>query len=176
MLPSDHMQDYLVPDWLKFQTAICFKKPKHFRIFPVSGRKFRARAESSSLDGKVMVSGRKFQARAEKVRLDGKGITVSGRKFQSGWESYGLGRKVHGAGRESSSLDGKVTVSGGKFQALPLDNYPGRLRRRQVVGLLHCLSGLEFSGIILAVYQVLGGTNSWLIPGRKGVYSPPNKS
>jgi hypothetical protein len=175
MLPSDHMQDYLVPDWLKFQTAICFKKRKHFCIFPVSVRKFRTRAESSSLDGKVTVSGGKFQAREEKVSLYGKGIitvsgrkfqareekvslygkgiiTVSGRKFQSGWESYGLGRKVHGAGRESSNLDGKVTVSGGKFQALPLDNYPGRLRRRQVVGLFHCLSGLEFSGIILAVY------------------------
>jgi hypothetical protein len=42
--------------------------------------------------------------------------------------------------------------SGGKFQAMLCDNFPGKFRRRQVVVLRHTLSGLEISGIFFAVY------------------------
>jgi hypothetical protein len=47
----------------------------------------------------------------------------------------------------------KFPVSGGKFQAMLINNYPGRFRRRQVVVLRHNVPGPEFSGILFAVYQ-----------------------
>jgi hypothetical protein len=46
----------------------------------------------------------------------------------------------------------KFPVSGGNFQAMLIDNYPGRFRRRQVVVLRHNVPGPEFSGILFAVY------------------------
>ncbi len=49
---------------------------------------------------------------------------------------------------KSFCFNGKVLVLGGKFQALLLDNYPGRFGPRQVVVLPHAFPIPEFSGII----------------------------
>ncbi len=71
-------------------------------------------------------------------------IPLLGGKFRSWVENSSLVWKIPVSGR-------KFPVSGGKFQAMLIDNYPGRFRRRQVVVLRHNVPGLEFSGILFAV-------------------------
>jgi hypothetical protein len=64
-------------------------------------------------------------------------ISVLGGKFRSRVENPRFRRKV--------------LVSGGKFQAMLVDNYPGIFRGRQIVVLRHNVPGPGFSGILFAM-------------------------
>jgi hypothetical protein len=85
--------------------------------------------------------------------------------------SMGSG-KIHNGWRKNPPLLSEILALAEKFRAMVCDNFPGKFRHRQVVVLRHELSGLKLSGILFAVYSLIGTqetghhlycTSAWLV-------------